>query len=91
MSDQDYRDQEFQDLGFRCVRPTSAILIDGTHVTIKADSYRRSHEKPDDTPHRQRALRFYRITEDGSSSQEVIDELTLEERLGTEVFNRLGA
>jgi len=88
MTEKDYRKMEFRDLGFRCLEPTKSQFHDGTVVTIKADSYRRSLERPDDTPRRRRALKFYAIVSD-SGITEVIDELTLEERLGAEGFKRL--
>jgi hypothetical protein len=88
MTDKDYRTQEFRDLGFRCLEPTKARLQDGSEVTIKADSYRKPLERPNDTPRRRRALKLYTVVFD-SGVREVIDELTLEERLGTETFNQL--
>ena len=90
MTDQEYRTQEFRNLGFRCLEATSATLLDGRHVTIKANVYERSAERPDDTPRRKRALRNYMLT-DSDGVNELIDELSLEERMGTVAFNALPA
>jgi hypothetical protein len=90
MSDQEYRTQEFRDLGFRCLEPTAVTLQDGTQVTVKADTYRKSFERPDDTLRQRRALRFYTLTDSGGCV-ELIDEISLEERLGADAFNQLPA
>lgn len=90
MSDQKYRTQAFRDLGFRCLEPTLVTLLDGTQVTIKADTYRKNLERTDDTPRQRRALHFYTLT-DSNGQIELIDELSLEKRLGTAAFNQLTA
>ena len=77
-----------RDLGFRCLDATRSTLLDGSEVTIKANSYESSRERPDDTARQRRAFKLYTLTY-SNGEQEPVDELTLEARLGTEAFNRL--
>ena len=65
------------------------MFLDGTHVSIRADTYRKSLEQDGDTPRQRRFLKLYLVTDLETNSTESFDELTLEERLGKEAFDQL--
>ena len=90
MTERDYKKEEFRRMAFRCIEPTTVCLLDGSSVTVKADSYQSSNEKewPNASERQKRGWKIYSITRDGQQALEMIDELELEQRMGTESFNQ---
>lgn len=83
----EYRNQEFRQLGFCCLQPTKVQFLDGCAAMVKAHSFLDSKERAGDTPSQTRALRFYEVQHPGG--MEIIGELELEKRMGLEQFRKL--
>jgi len=80
--------QDLSKLKFLCLEPTQ-VKLDGLDTTVKAFCYLDYLEKeyPNCTEHEKRAWKFYSF---GRAKQiELISELELEKRIGTEVFTQL--
>ena len=75
---------------FRCVQPTS-VSFDGSVATVTAFIYLEHLEKEylDCTEHEKRAWKFYLVARKNQQAVELISELELEKRIGTEAFNQL--
>lgn len=86
MTEREYRKEEFRRIGLRCIEPVTARFLDGSMVTITASGYQSSNEKkwPDATERQKRAWKFYSIVCDNQQATEIIDELELENRMGTD-------
>lgn len=80
--------EQFRDLGFRCIAPTQ-VQMNGSPVTVTAFWYMIDLEKeyPECTQHEKRAWKFYSIVRE--KRIELISELELEKRIGTDAFNQL--
>lgn len=83
----EYRNQEFRQLGFCCLQPTKVQFLDGSDAMVKAHSFLDSKERAGDTPGQMRALRFYEVRQLGAT--ELVSELELEKRMGLEQFRKL--
>lgn len=83
----EYRNQEFRQLGFCCLQPTKVQFLDASDAMVKAHSFLDSKERAGDTPGQMRALRFYEVQHPGG--MELVSELELEKRMGLEQFSKL--
>lgn len=83
----EYRNQEFRQLGFCCLQPTKVQFLDGSNAMVKAHSFLDSKERAGDTPGQMRALRFYEVRQ--LRAMEHVSELELEMRMGLEQFRKL--
>ena len=89
MIEQDYRNLEFANLGFRCVEPANVLFLNGTKASVSAYGHRCSKDVPGLSPRERRALNMYAVRSDSVGPIEILDELELEEKLGKDSFDKL--
>jgi hypothetical protein len=89
MRDQDLRNLEFRDYGFKCITKAAKVkTLEGKTIMVKASSHLTSKLKACKTERQRRFLNLYLVSDEKKKTKQ-LDEMELVKLIGEAAFNGL--